>query len=66
VTGRPVITRPSSTMPAAVISWFSAASDTNTGDRDQVTAAEPADLSLGTAFLMRAGLAGMQNNESNP
>src|SRR5690349_3907833 len=41
VTGRPVITRPSSTMPAAAISWFSAASDATAGTGVQKNEAGP-------------------------
>ena len=35
-------------------------------DRDQVTTAEPADLTLHPTLLMRATLTGWQKNESNP
>ena len=66
VTGRPVITRPSSTMSAGADQLVQRGQRRDRGDRDQVAAAEPADLAFHTAFLVRAVLARDAEEQSYP
>ena len=50
VTGRPVITRPSSTMSPTLISWFSAASDTTAGTGPYSAESDASAWPLGLAL----------------
>ena len=66
VTGRPVITRPSSRMPAAAIRWFSAASDATAGTGTRCRRRNRPTSPSTPPFSWAPSLPGMQKNESNP
>ena len=66
ITGRPVITRPSSTMSAALISWFSAASDATAGTGTRWRRRNRPISPSTPPFSCAPSLPGMQKKESNP
>ncbi len=66
VTGRPVITRPSSMMSAAAIRWFSAASDATAGTGTRCRRRNRPISPSTPPFSCAPCWPGMQKNESNP